>query len=236
LRVAGEGTDDVRERRTQERGVATRAALLDAAVECLVEQGYGATTTVEVAKRAGISRGAQLHHFPTKAELLTAAVYHLCERRTAEFRKGFAQAEPGADRLDVAIDLLWSMIRGPTFVAWVELWVAARTDPDLRRQVLEMDSKFMDESRGVFLELFPREEGVDPGFYEVGQAFASTLMDGLALQRMVVGDELHQQQMIDALKAISRLFVPRPPDTAGPGDRREHTAGPGDRRGNEEAP
>lgn len=214
--------------------MATRAALLDAAVDCLVERGYGATTTVEVARRAGVSRGAQLHHFPTKAELLTAAVYHLCERRTAEFRKGFAQAEPGADRLDVAIDLLWSMFREPTFVAWVELWVAARTDPDLRQLVLEMDGRFMDESRAVFLELFPPQEGVDPGFYEVGQAFGSTLMEGLALQRMVAGEEPHQHQMIDALKAISRLFVPRPAESAGPGDRRTDTAGPGDRRGGEE--
>ena len=204
-------------RRFQERGIATRAALLDAAVECVVELGYAATSTVEVAKRAGISRGAQLHHFPTKAELLAGAVYHLCERRTAQFREAFAQGEPDADRLDVAIDLLWSMYRGPTFVAWAELWIAARTDPDLRRQVVELDSQFMEESRELFLELFPPEEGVDPGFYEVGQDFASTLLLGLALQRMVVGEEPHQEQMIDALKAISRLFVPRPPDPAGAG-------------------
>jgi AcrR family transcriptional regulator len=219
--VAGE---HAQERRTQERGIATRAALLDAAVECLVEQGYAATTTIEVAKRAGVSRGAQLHHFPTKAELLIAAVYHLCERRTAEFRKAFADAVPGADRLETAIDLLWSMFQGPTFVAWVELWVASRTDANLRREVLEMDGRFVDESRAVFRELFPPEEGVDPGFYELGQAFAYTLLDGLALQRMVAGPELHQEQMIDALKAISRLFVPRPPnDTAGPGGRPEDT-------------
>jgi AcrR family transcriptional regulator len=214
--VAGAGTVGIDGRRSQERGIATRAALLDAAVECLVEQGYAATTTVEVARRAGISRGAQLHHFPTKAELLTAAVYHLCERRTAEFRNAFADAEPDADRLDLAIDLLWSFYRGPTFVAWAELWVAARTDADLRRQVLEMDRQFVDESREIFLELFPLEEGVDPGFYEVGEDFAGTLMLGLALQRMVVGAEPRQEQMIDALKAISRLFVPRSTDTAGP--------------------
>ena len=215
--MAGEHADG---RRTQERGIATRAALIDAAVDCLIEQGYAATTTIDVAKRAGVSRGAQLHHFPTKAELLTAAVYHLCERRTAEFRKAFADAEAGADRLETAIDLLWSMFRGPTFVAWVEVWVASRTDADLRAQVVELDRRFMEESRAVFLELFPREEGVDPGFYEIGQAFTYTLMDGLALQGMVAEDPVHQRQMIDTLKAISRMFVPRPPhDTAGSGGR-----------------
>src|SRR5579871_5026542 len=98
----------------QERGIATRSALLEAALECLVELGYGATTTTEVANRAGVSRGAQLHHFPTKAELLSAAVESLFERRNAEFREAFAHFEPGVDRTDAAIDLLWSMFQGPT--------------------------------------------------------------------------------------------------------------------------
>src|SRR5579885_518127 len=119
------------DRQPQERAVATRAALLDASLECLVERGYAATTTIETARRAGVSRGAQLHHFPTKAELLTAAVEHLLSRRLAEFRKAMANLEPGADRVDSAIDLLWSMFQGPTFVAWAELWMAARTDPEL---------------------------------------------------------------------------------------------------------
>src|SRR3954469_18310436 len=114
-------------RRMQDRGVITRAALVDAAVECLIEQGYAATTTVEVAKRAGVSRGAQLHHFPTKAELLAAAVEHLYARRRAEFRAAVAAMPDGVDRIDSSVDLLWSMFSGPTFPAWLELQVAART-------------------------------------------------------------------------------------------------------------
>ena len=68
-------------RPTQARSIATRTALLDAALETLAEKGYAATTTIETARRAGLSRGAQLHHFPTKAQLLTAAVDHLLVRR-----------------------------------------------------------------------------------------------------------------------------------------------------------
>ena len=119
------------DRPAQARSVATRAALLDAALESLVERGYAATTTIETARRAGVSRGAQLHHFPTKAELLTAAVEHLLERRLAEFRDALAALDPSRDRLDAAVDLLWAMFQGPAFVAWVELWIAARTDPEL---------------------------------------------------------------------------------------------------------
>src|SRR6478752_8634622 len=93
----------------QARSLATRAALLDAALESLADRGYAATTTIETARRAGVSRGAQLHHFPTRAQLLAASVEHLLERRMTEFRARLAGVDPGADRLDAALDLLWSM-------------------------------------------------------------------------------------------------------------------------------
>ena len=191
--------------------MATRAALVDAAVECLIEDGYAATTTIEVAKRAGVSRGAQLHHFPAKAELLTAAVGQLYERRMAEFRAAFADVEPGANRLDAAVDLMWSMFQGPTFVAWAELWMAARTDTELRVAVVDMDRRCSEESRAIFTELFPPEAGVDPGFYEAARVFAYAVMDGLALQRLVPHDhQIAPEVILDALKAIAHTFAPMP--------------------------
>src|SRR3954463_9912655 len=145
------------ERPPQARSVATRTALLDAALESLVDRGYAATTTIETARRAGVSRGAQLHHFRTRAELLTAAVEHLLERRMEQFRAALTRLDPHADLLDGALDLLWSMFQGPAFVAWIELWIAARTDPELARAVVAMDERFTVESRAMFLELFAEE-------------------------------------------------------------------------------
>jgi AcrR family transcriptional regulator len=201
------------QRPPQERGLATRAALLDAALDCLIENGYAATTTTMVATRAGVSRGAQLHHFPTKAELLTASVNHLLERRTAEFRKAFADAEPGADQLDTAVDLLWSMFDSPTFVAWAELWMAARTDQSLRDVVLEMDERFMAECAAIFTELFPTADQEDRGFYRLGLGFATALMDGLALQRLLpVADQLPAGVFIEILKDVARRALPTSSD------------------------
>jgi AcrR family transcriptional regulator len=186
-------------RAVQARSVATRAALLDAALESLVARGYAATTTVEIARRAGVSRGAQLHHFPTKAELLTAAVEHLLDRRLAE------------DRLDAAADLLWTMFTGPAFVAWVELWIAARTDPELAAAVIAMDVRFTDESRAMFLELFPPEDGLDPMLYDIGRDFAFALMTGVALQRLVPRGQRPADDYLDALKRMFRLLRPDAP-------------------------
>ena len=64
-------------RRQQDRSRVTRERLVEAAIECLAEMGYAATSTNAVCERAGLSRGAQLHHFPSKHELLAGAVEHL---------------------------------------------------------------------------------------------------------------------------------------------------------------
>jgi AcrR family transcriptional regulator len=190
----------------QARSRATRALLLDAALESLVERGYAATTTIETARRAGVSRGAQLHHFPTKAELLTAAVEHLLERRLQEFRARLETVDPDADRLDSAIDLVWSMFEGPVFAAWIELWLAARTDPALAASVIEMDVRFTEESRAMFVELFPSVVEIAPALLDIGRDFAFAMMTGVALQRLVPRGQRPASDYIDALKTMFRLL------------------------------
>ena len=196
-----------RERPVQARSIATRTALLDAALDSLVEGGYAATTTIETARRAGVSRGAQLHHFPTRAQLLAASVEHLLERRMTEFRAWLAGVDPGADRLDAALDLLWSMFQGPVFVAWVELWIAARTDPDLAATILAVEERFTGDSRALFLEMFPPEAGGDPALYDIGRDFAFALMTGVALQRLVPRGQRPAIEYVEVLKHMFRLML-----------------------------
>jgi AcrR family transcriptional regulator len=204
-----------RPRRTQaERRASTRGRLLDATLECLGDMGYAHTTTPEIARRAGLSRGAQLHHFPTKAELVTAAVEHLFERRYQEFRAAFARVPAGADRYAAAIDILWSMVSGPTFHAWLELAVASRTDPELRRAIQGLTAKLRDLIADTFRELFGNAHAEHP-FFVVAPHFAFALLDGLALERIAGGDDAEAMQVIDALKALARLTMP-PADTDTP--------------------
>ena len=71
----------MREHRTQaERRAASRAALLEAAVDCLIKDGYANLTTRRVAERAGVSQGTQMHYFPTKTQFLTEAIRHVAQR------------------------------------------------------------------------------------------------------------------------------------------------------------
>ena len=112
-------------RKPQERGLQTRRAILDAAIDCLVNYGYAGATTVQIQAQAGISRGRLLHHFPSRDSLLVAAVEHLTEARLAEVLAQAAAKTRQKDRIDAAVEAMWENMTGPLFIAANELWNAA---------------------------------------------------------------------------------------------------------------
>ena len=195
----------LRARRTQaERSATMRTRLLDATVETLLEHGYAGTTTTEIARRAGVSRGAQLHHFPTKAELVLTAVEHLSERRREEFVRVVATLPEGTDRADAAIDQLWRIMSGATFYAWLELMVASRTDAELRASLVLVYARLMDTVQRTFRELFPAA-GDPHAFFEIAPAFTFALLEGLALSRILAPSEPDRERVLDVLKWLARL-------------------------------
>jgi AcrR family transcriptional regulator len=149
-------------RRTQaERVEETRAAVLEATIASLVEVGYAATTTREVAQRANVSRGAQTHHFPTKAELVSAAIEYLFARETERFRQAFTAVPPAERDLGAAVDLLWEIVRGPSYSAILEVAVAARTDDVLRVVAHAVATTFEESVVALLVEVFPTFDGDD---------------------------------------------------------------------------
>lgn len=197
-----------------EQSAATRTRILDATIECLQELGYARTSTPEIARRARVSRGGQLHQFPTKVELVTSAVERLLARRRTEFIAAFEKLPADSDRATAAIDLLWSMVQSATFDAWLELVVAARTDDELRPAVASMTERLRDTMEKTFRTLFPPPDAPNP-FYEVAPRFAVALLDGLALHRILVRDPARISEVLDALKQIARLVMPAVAQNAG---------------------
>src|SRR5690349_9680569 len=96
-----------RERRSNiERSATTRSKLIEAAIEILYKSGYSAATTVEVAKRARVSRGAMLHQFPTRVHMLLAVAQHIVDANT-RYRNEQLGAQPGFERFLTAGDVSW---------------------------------------------------------------------------------------------------------------------------------
>jgi AcrR family transcriptional regulator len=160
-----------------ERREATRTALLEATIESLVVHGYAATTTARVAEMAGVSRGAQPHYFASKTDLVTEALRHLAHRGIDAIREA-APAE-GDDRYEAILDLIWEAHNSVIFAATIELWVAARTDPQLasalRAAEREVRRAIMDAAADV---AGPR--ALEPGFREDMELILATTR-GLAL-------------------------------------------------------
>jgi AcrR family transcriptional regulator len=203
-----------RTRRTQaERTAATRALLLAATVDSLVDSGYRGTTTSDVARRAGVSYGALLHHFPTKASLLCAAVEHLFEERITEFRKAMADLPSDASKTETSIDVLWEMFQGPTFTAWLELWVAARTDPEISEAVCRVDQQFSDTSIEIFRELYADETAENPDLPRIAIGILYAFLDGLTLSRLIPGHQpMDSQELLDVFKLLVSSALPTDPE------------------------
>jgi AcrR family transcriptional regulator len=178
--------------RQQQRSRSTQRRVLEAAVECLVERGWSGTTTTLVAERAGVSRGAQLHHYRTKSDLLVAAVEHLVERRTAELQA--AALPPGADRVAGTIGLLATLFTGPLFSAAIEVWVAARTDPALRTALVPVEARFGREVHRLTVELLGADES-RPGVRESVQATLD-LMRGLGVASLLTDDSARRGRLL----------------------------------------
>lgn len=123
-------------RRTQEeRSAATRKALLDATIECLLDGGYARLTTNRIAATAGVSRGAIVHHYPTKAALVADSVRHLAELRISSLVEELQGIDSGADRVDAALDLLWETHNGPLMQAVFQLSVGVPDDEQARAEL-----------------------------------------------------------------------------------------------------
>jgi AcrR family transcriptional regulator len=171
-------------RRTQqERSAATQAALLDAAIDCLIVDGYANTTTSRVAERAGLSRGAHLHHFQTRAALVAAAVERFATRRIDELQHEIERLPRGPDRTLRALDLLWRLYSGPLFQAAVDLFAAARTDAELRASLFRFERVIARETVRLCRDLFAEQAG-RPDFPQLLELVLSTIR-GLALLDIV---------------------------------------------------
>ena len=196
-------------RRQSERRAEAQQRLLRAAVDCLAERGYARTSTVEVVRRARVSRGALLHYYQSKSELLLAALSHLFAARISEFQALMAEVEPGPTRLDAAIARLWEMFRGPSFAAWAELRVAARTDPGLAESLPVLEQEFYAACSEVFVETFPEASGAHVGPERILRLVFS-ILEGAALQSLLPGDDpVIAEEVIGLLRAgAHRMFSP----------------------------
>ncbi|MEV6360701.1 TetR/AcrR family transcriptional regulator [Nocardia asteroides] len=144
--------------------VEMRRRLIDATVTCLMEHGYAGTTTLRVQQVAGVSRGALLHHFPSKADMFVAAVQRVAEQQADDIRSALADPPPANGRIEFAVGVLRKAMSGPLYLAGYELWMAARTDAQLRTVLAPYEREVGRAIRHLGAEAFGPGYAELPGF------------------------------------------------------------------------
>lgn len=207
--TSGGGTVTVR--RTQaERSAATRARLIEAAIESLHRFGYAATSTTLVADRAGVSRGAMLHHFPTKADLMMAVVQATYDADMAAYALIMETVADPAELYPAVIGAAGDLFRSPAGVAQTELWNATRSDPELAEVLAPLhealDARTLRSVQGWFRHSAGRDGG------EVAQALSLLILAalrGLSLESAFGGSQAHAAAAVRLLQDLARSQLRR---------------------------
>ncbi|CAL9476640.1 TetR/AcrR family transcriptional regulator [Streptomyces pilosus] len=198
--MGGVSTADRAERvPKQDRSRATRQRLLEAAVACLAEHGWAGSTVTVVAERAGVSRGAAQHHFPTREDLFTAAVEYVAEERSSALRALFPEGAAASDRRAV-VGALVGLYTGPVFRAALHLWVAASNEEQLRPRVTELELRVGRESHRIAVELLDADES-RPGVRETVQGLLD-MARGLGLANLLTDDTARRERVVAQWAAL----------------------------------
>ncbi len=194
-------------RRTQaERRASTRARILTCTADSLLERGYAATTISEIQERAGMARGTVQHHFPTRAELLIAAITHVVDARLEKFRREAELLPPDQDRMQAVVDLAWRDLNSPAFFTALELWVAARTDADLRERLLSEETRVFAEMRKLYAQVLC-EPYTSDARTETLVEFTIALLSGLSVTAMLTGSLGQREAVLRRWKRALAVMV-----------------------------
>jgi len=189
------------------KSATTRGLIIKAAIRCIIEAGYPNTTMMKISEMAGLSRGATLHHFPSKMDIIRAAVEFLFEKRIQAFRRSIREIPSDADMARLAVQAYSAQLNHPLYVALFELSVAARTDADLR-EILHpaqkaFDREWYDTAWGLFTEWHPDREAFD-----LALALSQQLMEGMTVSQFTHARQVDKQRLLDYLEEKVRELKP----------------------------
>ena len=184
-------------RRTQaERSDRTRKLLHEATISLLIDVGYSNTTSSEIAKRAGVSRGAQTHHYPEKIDLIIASTQSMF----SEFADGLdvlaEEVRSGRMSVDELFEKTWAeMLDGNWFYASLEIIVAARGDTELQQRLQPAIRALHDQFNAIWRRTFEARNG-DCADVAITMNLVLNVLRGMAVQAVLRPDKTYLQNML----------------------------------------
>lgn len=178
----------------QERSRATRLRLLESTIDCLAAQGWAATTVAVAAQHAGVSRGAAQHHFPTREDLITAALEHMFDSRVDELRAATTELPVGPERTEAVVRQVVEYFTRPLFKAALQVWTAAAADEALKERIVPLEAKFGRAVHRLTVELLGVDDG-DPVAHRLVQATLD-MARGLGLADVLTDDSARRDRIV----------------------------------------
>lgn len=178
----------------QERSRATRLRLLESTIDCLATQGWAATTVSVAAEHAGVSRGAAQHHFPTREDLITAALEHMFDSRVGELRAATTELPDGLGRTEAVVTQMVNYFTRPLFKAALQVWTAAAADESLKARIVPLEAKFGRAVHRLTVELLGVDDA-DPVAHRLVQATLD-LARGLGLADVLTDDSARRERIV----------------------------------------
>ncbi|MFT3725661.1 MAG: TetR/AcrR family transcriptional regulator [Hyphomonadaceae bacterium] len=215
LRKPASGLKELRARQPQvrlrvsnpERSAAMRSKLLDATIESLFEVGYFHTSTVAVTERAGVSRGAMLHHFPSKADLIMAASRHIVELRRNIHTDRLGKFTTDREKFLYLIDVLWEAFQTPSGIARIEIMVGARSDPEIGPRFRKLNDELEERHKQRVWSLAQKIGIKDQRRVRAFVQLYAAALRGLAIDSLSPGSRSDIKGAVALLKDFQVLMV-----------------------------
>lgn len=211
------------EKPAQARSIAMREKLIGAALEVIYDLGYNSASTPEFSRRAGVSRGALLHHFPTRSDIIIAAMEELLGEGTREIRETASRVARQEVGLGDFVEFLWQMFSGRFFYISLEFINEARTDAELRERMIPVVRDFHAALDGIWGEFEKQADGL-PQSTRVALNMTVCLVRGMGVQTVLKDDPDYFRSMLEAWKTILPQLLRSNQHALGSDDQTEHGA------------
>jgi AcrR family transcriptional regulator len=186
----------------ERRSIETRIAILEAAITCLAEYGYAKTTTLLVASTARASRGAMLHHYPTRQALIESTIEYAFYKRMKSFIasvNALDEHERVEDNRGLHMEL--HNFESKEYKAYLELHIAARTDKELQEIFLPRARQYDLIWREEVRRAFPEWQKSGLMFDRICEMTRSVL-EGLLLNRDIWDDAAGEAEVVEIVSSI----------------------------------
>ena len=187
-----------------EKSEQTRVAIMEAAIRCYIKTGYAKTTVLMISDEAGVTRGAPMHHFGTRLGLVKAAVAYICDKRLAEYQALISETssrshgEVTEESMRETVDALWKFFHLPSYVAYQELLMAARTDEELAKIIDPTQAQLNKQIKNIISELFPAWSEMESTQQVLMDLFFFCLQ-GIAMSNITSRKQVRVKNLLDHL-------------------------------------